>query len=125
MGSPKEKPSNQPPAQKVAELFAEGIHEKAIGIVDGVYWNARAERPVILTLNVSGEERASGSGTSAEQAFKELLLLRAKIAGTLIEYSPEVTILYEAGFVSVPDNGFDRVAKLVEGHEQVQIPIKT
>ncbi len=124
-GTPERTPIAAQRAQKVAEMFAEGLRNGKIDIVDGVYWKDGADKPVIITISASSDDRVKGSGSKAESDYQDLLALRAAIAGMLHQYSPEVDILYQARFVSIPDNGADRIAQLVDGYEITQIPVKS
>lgn len=114
--------SEAPVSLGVAKSFARKISDSGIGIVSDVFWRGDREDPLILVvMNASSTARMSGSGTMQEQDYKTLLRLRAELAGELKEGSRDVGVLYRAGFVSIPDNGQDKIDALVDGYERIEL----
>lgn len=108
--------------QKVARTLADKISESGIGIVSEVYWRKTpGDRPILLILNSARSERVPGSSSSQEKEWKNLLGIRAGIAGGLNEDSEEVRILYAARFLSLPDSGQDIIDGLTDDYERIPI----
>lgn len=109
-------------AQSVAQAFARKISKSGVEIVSDVCWREdREDAPIVIIMNAPSTARMSGSGTKQEQDYKTLLKLRAELAGELKEGSRDVSVLYRAGFVSLPDNGREKIDALVDGYEKVAL----
>ena len=106
----------------MAQEFADRIKEGGLNIISEIcYRETPSDRPILLILNSPQRERVPDSGTAQEREFKTLLMIRASIAGRLLEDSIEVRILYAARFLSLPDMGKAVVDGSTKDYQRIPI----